>query len=172
MRQTLTATRAEQQAPMWTSTFVLLCGAQALGFAHNGLLTPALPLYLSGLGSSEFTIGLVLAAFSLTSFLARPFLGRLADAWSVPGVLRAGALLLGCACLGLGVPNAWAVALANGVRGLGWSGLNTGGYTMLAHVAPDRRRAESSSYLSLAQNAPFALAPPLALWLLNNDAIG
>jgi MFS family permease len=162
----------EQPSRLWTRTFVLLCAAQALGFAHNGLLTPALPLYLSGIGSSEFTIGLVLAAFSLTSFLARPFLGRLADAWSVPGVLRLGALLLGCACVGLGVPNAWAVALANGVRGLGWSGLNTGGYTTLAHVAPNRRRAESSSYLSLAQNAPMALAPPLALWLIDNQVGG
>src|SRR5919199_6163898 len=164
--------QSEQGGRIWSGTFMLLCGAQALGFAHNGLLTPALPLYLSAIGSSEFTIGLVLAAFSLTSFLARPFLGRLADTWSVPGVLRAGALLLSCACLGLGVPNAWAVALANGVRGLGWSGLNTGGYTMLAHVAPDRRRAESASYLSLAQNAPMALAPPLALGLVDSQHLG
>jgi MFS family permease len=172
MRRTPAADLVEQPVPLWTSTFALLCAAQALGFAHNGLLTPALPLYLNALGSTEFTIGLVLAAFSLTSFLVRPFLGRLADAWSVSGVLRLGALLLGCACAGLGVPNAWAVAVANGVRGLGWSGFNTGGYTMLAHVAPDRRRAESASYLSLAQNGPLALAPPLALWLVDNPAAG
>jgi MFS family permease len=157
---------------IWSSTFVLLCGAQALGFAQNGLLTPTLPLYLSSTGSSELTIGLVLAAFSLTSFLARPFLGNLADAWSVAGVLRLGCLLLGCASLGLSLPGTAAVAMANGVRGLGWSGMNTGGYTMLAHVAPDLRRAEAASYLSLAQNAPQALAPPLALWLLNSAAIG
>jgi MFS family permease len=162
----------ESRTQMWTSTFVLLCAAQALGFAQNGLLTPILPLYLSSIGSTELTIGLVLAAFSLTSFLARPFLGSLADAWSVAGVLRVGGLLLGCACAGLGLPTAGGVALANAVRGLGWSCLNTGGYTMLAHVAPDQRRAESASYLSLAQNAPLALAPPLAVWLLDNQRVG
>src|SRR5207302_1719434 len=134
------------------------------------LLTPVIPLYLSSIGSSELVIGLALAAFSLTSFLARPFLGGIADAWSVRGVLRLGCVLLAVACAGLGSTSAWAVALANAVRGLGWSGLNTGGNTLLAHLAPSRRRAESASYLSLFQNAPYSLAPPLALWLLNGDA--
>jgi MFS family permease len=165
-------TTAADDGAIWNGTFVLLCGAQALGFANNGLLTPTVPLYLSSIGSSELAIGLVLAAFSLTSVLARPFLGSLADTWSVRGVLRLGCLLLGGASVGLGLPGAGAVALANGVRGLGWSSLNTGGYTMLAHVAPDQRRAEAASYLSLAQNAPMALTPPLALWLLNNAVIG
>src|SRR5919199_1118105 len=163
--------QSEQGGRIWSGTFMLLCGAQALGFAHNGLLTPTVPLYLSSIGSSALGIGLVLAAFSLTSFLARPFLGSLADAWSVRGVLRLGCLLLAGGSAGLWLPNAWGVALANGVRGLGWSGLNTGGYTLLAHVAPDRRRAESASYLSLAQSAPFALAPPVALWLLGDERL-
>src|SRR5438105_736840 len=83
--------------------------------------------------------------------------GGIADAWSVRGVLRLGCVLLAVACAGLGSTSAWAVALANAVRGLGWSGLNTGGNTLLAHLAPSRRRAESASYLSLFQNAPYSL---------------
>jgi MFS family permease len=156
---------------MWTGTFGLLCGTQTLGFAHNGLLTPAIPLYLTAIGSSELGVGLVLAAFSLTSFVARPFLGTLADVWSVRGVLRLGCLFLGSACAGLALPNAWSLAVANGFRGLGWSGLNTGGNTLLAYIAPNRRRAEAASYLSLCQNAPMSLAPPLALWLLNGGPL-
>jgi MFS family permease len=56
--------------------------------------------------------------------------------------------------------------LANGLRGIGWAGLNTGGYSLLAHTAPESRRGEASGLYSGFQSASAILFPALALWLL------
>lgn len=47
-----------------------------LGF---GILIPIVPLYAEGFGASEFVVGLLIAAYSMTQFLAAPLLGRLSD---------------------------------------------------------------------------------------------
>ncbi len=153
-------------ASLWTPTFLLTYGAMVLGSAHYGLLTPGLPLYVASLGYSELAVGLVLAAFSVTSFTIRPLLGYLADAWSVRGVLGASGLLLGLPAALFGLPSVWIVGAANAVRGVGWAAFNTGSNTLLAHIAPDARRGEAASWLSLFQDTTLALGPPVALWLL------
>ena len=56
--------------------------------------------------------------------------------------------------------------LANGLRGIGWAGLNTGGYSLLARTAPETRRGEASGYYSGVQSASTIFFPALALWLL------
>ncbi|MFC7046659.1 MFS transporter [Halobacteriaceae archaeon GCM10025711] len=47
-----------------------------LGF---GILIPIIPLYAESFGASEFVVGVLLASYSLTQFLAAPVLGRLSD---------------------------------------------------------------------------------------------
>ncbi|MFB6134990.1 MAG: MFS transporter [Halanaeroarchaeum sp.] len=44
-----------------------------------GILIPIVPLYAEGFGASEFVVGLLIAAYSMTQFLAAPVLGRLSD---------------------------------------------------------------------------------------------
>src|SRR3989337_3942118 len=59
-----------------------------------------------------------------------------------------------------------AVMLANALRGLGWAGLNTGGYSLLALTAPETRRGEASGLYSGVQGSPAILFPAFALWLI------
>src|SRR5581483_2337120 len=110
--------------------------------------------------------GLIIAAFSVTSFPMRPVVGHLADSWSVRGVLILGTLVLTVTSLGFFVPLFGALAVVNAVRGIGWAGLNTGGYTSLARIAPRERRGEGSGYYNLSNSLPIAVAPALALWML------
>ena len=56
--------------------------------------------------------------------------------------------------------------LANGLRGIGWAALNTGGYSLLARTAPETRRGEASGYYSGVQSASNIFFPALALWLV------
>jgi MFS family permease len=58
------------------------------------------------------------------------------------------------------------VFVANFVRGLGWAGLNTGGYTTLALAAPTRRRGEAAGYYTSATSGAAIVFPALGLWLL------
>ncbi|HEY8694159.1 MAG TPA: MFS transporter, partial [Chloroflexota bacterium] len=145
-------------AALWLVTF--------LGYAHQGLLQPIIPLYLKNLGHSELLIGFALAAFSATSFSLRPLIGYFTDDWSVVGVLALGVLILGLGAAGLLVPVLWVIFVTNAVRGIGWAALNTAGATLLAHIAPPARRAEAAGYLNMFQSASTAISGPLALWLV------
>ncbi|MFQ5872933.1 MAG: MFS transporter [Dehalococcoidia bacterium] len=153
---------------VWSRTFCFLCLTQLLAYAHHALLTPTLPLYMTHLGGSPFLVGLMLAAFSATSVLSRPLMGYWADGWSVVGVLACGAILLGLTILLSLIPRTEVILLANALRGIAWAGFNTGGYTLLAHIAPPNRRGEASGYYSGFQTSTTVLFPALALWLIDS----
>jgi MFS family permease len=130
------------------------------------MLVVIIPLYVVHLGGSALLAGVVLLTFSLPSFSLRPFIGLWADRWSAVGVLSAGALLIAVSSLIYAVPAFWAVFLASAARGLGWAGLMTGGYTVLAHLAPSQRRGEAAGYYSSVTGAASIAFPAVALWLL------
>jgi len=158
---------AEKHQSLWTRTFVLLCAAQFLGYAQHAVLTPILPLYVTQLGGSPLIVGLVLACFAVTSVMIRPLVGHWADRWSETGVMIAGLLFQGASIFLCFIPFVGATMLANGLRGVGWGGLNTGGYSLLAHIAPESRRGEASGLYSGVQGASSILFPACALWLLH-----
>ena len=151
---------------LWTRTFLLLCAAQFLGYAQNAMLAPILPLYVTQLGGSPFIVGMVLATFAATSVIIRPLVGHWADRWSEAGVMIAGLLFQGASIFFCFIPWIGTTMLANGLRGIGWGGLNTGGYSLLAHIAPQSRRGEASGVYSGVQSASSILFPAFALWLL------
>ncbi len=151
---------------IWTRTFLLLCSAQFLGYAQHAVLTPVLPLYVTYLGGSAFMVGLVLAAFAATSVVVRPVVGHWADRWNEAGVMVSGLVFQGVSIFFCFIPFVGAAMLANGLRGIGWAGLNTGGYSLLALTAPESRRGEASGLYSGVQSASAILFPALALWLL------
>ena len=157
---------------IWTRAFALLCLAQLLGYAHNSLLTPTIPLYVTHLGGSPFVVGLVLAAFAATSVFFRPVIGFWADTWSEAGVLTSGCLVMGVSLLLFFIPVAGFAMVPNALRGIGWAALNTGGYALLALAAPARRRGEASGYYSGVQASASILFPAVALWLIETPGGG
>jgi MFS family permease len=152
--------------PIWTRAYTLLCSAVFLSQAQYSILIVVIPLYVDHLGHSAFLAGLVLLAFSLPSFSLRPFIGYWADSWSTVGVLSLGALLLSASSLIYLIPSFAVLFLASAARGIGWAGLMTGGYTLLAHMTPPTRRGEASGYYSSISGAATLLFPAVGLWLL------
>jgi MFS family permease len=157
---------APQSDRIWTRTYILLCVAEFLAYAHQALLTPTLPLFFQHLGASPFLIGLFIASFSVTSILLRPRLGLWADTWNTPGVLRVGALILSASSFLFLIPVIPIAFAVNLLRGIGWAGLNIGGYSLLAQIAPPTRRAEASGYYSSFQSSVSALFPAVALAII------
>ncbi|HEX2386453.1 MAG TPA: MFS transporter [Candidatus Binatia bacterium] len=157
---------------IWSQTFALLCLTQLLGYAHNALLTPTIPLYVTQLGGSALTVGFVLASFAVTSVLLRPVIGHFADRRNEARVLAFGCALLGASLLFFLIPSLAAALPANALRGIGWAGLNTGGYALLAMIAPALRRAEASGYYSGVQGGANILFPALGLWLIDAPSAG
>jgi MFS family permease len=141
--------------------------AQFLGYAHHFVLQPTLPLYITGLGGTPFLVGLVIAAFGVTSVIARPFIGAWVDRWHGSRVMPTGLLFLAASVGFCFVPFVSATILTNGLRGIGWAGLNTAGYTMLATSAPPNRRGEASGYYGAAQVCGTIFFPAVALWIID-----
>jgi MFS family permease len=158
---------ADKPESIWTRTFALLCLAEFLGYAQHAVLQPTFPLYIIYLGGSPLVVGLVIASFGVTSVVSRPILGYWADRWSLTGVMILGFLVQSASLSLCFVPFPAATMLANGFRGIGWSGMNTGGYTFLAISAPTTRRAEASGYFGAAQSAATVLFPAVALWIID-----
>ncbi len=151
---------------IWTRTFLLLCAAQFFGYAQHSMLAPVLPLYVTRLGGSPFVVGMVLASFAASSVIVRPLVGHWADRWSEAKVMISGMVFQGASIFLCFLPYVGTTMLANGLRGVGWGGLNTGGYSLLAHIAPQSRRGEASGLYSGVQSASSILFPAFALWLL------
>jgi MFS family permease len=151
---------------IWTKTFILLCASQLLGYAQHFMLAPVLPLYITQLGGSPVVVGIVLACFAVTSVAVRPVVGHWADRWSEAGVMIAGLIFQAVTIFLCFIPFVPAAALANGLRGIGWGGLNTGGYSLLALIAPEAKRGAASGLYSGVQSSAQIFFPPIALWLL------
>lgn len=151
---------------IWTRTFALLCLAQVFGYAQHFMLQPALPLYVTQLGGTPFTVGLVLASFAVTSVIVRPLMGHWADRWGEAKIMSYGMLLQALSVLICLFPMPKITMLANGFRGIGWAGLNAGGYSMLAFTAPLARRGEAAGYYSGVQNSASIFFPAIAIWLI------
>ena len=151
---------------LFTRSFVLLCLTMFFAFATQAAMVPAIPLYVDHLGGSAFLAGMALLAFSIPTIAVRPFLGRLADRWSARWVLVGGLILSATGSLLFLFPALIMVFVAGVVRGLGWAGVNIGGYTVLATAAPPHRRAEAAAYYTSAIASASILFPALALWLI------
>jgi len=160
-------TGVDAQPALITGSFVTLCCAMLFGYANQWVIMPAIPLYVDGLGGSAFVAGLALLAFAVPSFAVRPFVGMLADRWSAIGVLAIGLVLLTMGSLLFLLPVLAMVFIGGIVRGLGWAGVNTGGYTTLAATAPPQRRGEAAGYYSSVTSGATILFPALGLWLID-----
>lgn len=155
---------------IWTRTFILLCVVEFLGYAQHFVLQPTFPLYITHLGGSPLIVGLVIASFGIASVLSRPVIGYWADRWSETGVLVLGLLAQALSISFCFAPYASVTIFANGLRGIGWSGMTTGGYTLLATSAPAARRGEASGYYGGVQSCATILFPAVALWIIDSPS--
>jgi MFS family permease len=63
---------------IYSVSFVLLCASTLLFSASFNMMIPELPAYLTAMGGGEY-IGLIIALFTVTAGLSRPFSGKLTD---------------------------------------------------------------------------------------------
>jgi MFS family permease len=77
---------------IYTLRFGLLCGSSFLFSASFNMLIPELPAYLSSLGGAGYK-GLIIALFTLTAGISRPFSGKLTDTIGRVPVMAVGSLV-------------------------------------------------------------------------------
>jgi MFS family permease len=155
----------EARPALWSRSYVLVCVSNFLSYANQTMLTPVLPLFLVGLGYTPAVVGVAIAAFSVTSFVARPFIGVLVDRSSPRRTYAVGALVSGATTFVLVVPNLLALLATRAVGGVGWAAINTAGSAMAADLAPPSRRGEALGYFTMMISLAKVTMPAVGLWL-------
>ena len=132
------------------------------------MIIPELPAYLTSLGGAEYK-GLIIALFTVTAGLSRPWSGKLADTVGRIPVMVVGTLVC-VVCSGL-YPVVAGVAGFLGLRLL--HGFSTGfkptaSTAYLADIVPADRRGEAVGVLGVAFNVGASSSPPLGSFLADS----
>lgn len=82
----------KNESSIYTIQFGLVCLSSFLFSASFNMLIPELPAYLAGLGGAEYK-GLIIALFTLTAGISRPFSGKLTDTIGRIPVMAVGSIV-------------------------------------------------------------------------------
>lgn len=156
---------------LYTLPFFLLCASQAFFAASFTMILPELPAYLTSLGGEEYK-GLIIALFTLTAGLSRPFSGKLTDTVGRVPVMVFGTLV--CVVASLFYPiltSVWGFLLLRFLHGLSTGFKPTASTAYVADIAPPQRRGEALGILSLSMNTGATLAPAAGSWLAMHTSL-
>lgn len=150
---------------IFTFQFWLLCASSFLFFASFNMLIPELPGYLDKMGGGAYK-GWIIAIFTVTAGISRPFSGKLTDQWGRIPVMIFGVSV--CVVAGLLYPYATTVFAFLGVRLL--HGFSTGfkptaTSAIIGDIVPDHRRGEALGYLSMFGTTGMGTGPILGPWI-------
>ncbi|MDF7810132.1 MFS transporter [Hymenobacter sp. YC55] len=155
MPATIIATRT------YTIGFWLMCLSSFLFFASFNMLLPELPAHLTRLGGGEYK-GFIIALFTLTACISRPFSGKLADTVGRIPVMVFGSLV--CFVCGFFYP--WAATVAGFLLLRLLHGFSTGfkptaTAAFIGDIIPLAKRGEAMGLLGVAGSLGMAAGPAL-----------
>ncbi len=146
---------------IYTLNFGLVCLSCLLFSASFNMLIPELPDYLSELGGEKY-IGLIIALFTLTAGISRPFSGKLTDSIGRKPVIIIGALV--CVLCGFLYPILTSVAgflLLRLVHGFSTGFSPTAIAAYVSDIVPSKRWGEALGIQSLFFSMGLALGPAI-----------
>ena len=152
-----------------TRDFILVCFAHFTFSLVFALLIPTLPIYLSGLGSTEAEVGVLIGTFFFSAVLLRPFVGRALSRIREKNLLIIGSLLFALTSLAyLVAPPFWPFLMVRILQGIGFAFFHTAAYTLVANISPEDQLGESLSYIYMVFNLSGALGPLFGMFLINH----
>ena len=151
-----------------TRDFVLSFFAQFTFSSVFSILIPTIPIYLSRMGAKEAEIGVLVGAFSVSSLLLRPLVGRALLKIPERRFMIAGALFYTLSSIAyLVAPPFWPLLAVRVFQGIGLALFSTASFTLVANITPETHRGQIISYFYLSINFAFALAPYFGMLLIN-----
>jgi MFS family permease len=145
--------------------FWLMCLGSYFFFASFNMIIPELPAYLTSLGGADYK-GLIIALFTLTAGLSRPFSGKLTDKVGRIPIMIFGSAI--CLVAGLLYPVLGTVAgflLLRLFHGLSTGFKPTATSAYIADIAPSSRRGEAMGILGFFSSIGMASGPVLGSYL-------
>ena len=159
------------ETPLYTSQFWLLAASHCLFAASFTMIIPELPSYLPSLGGADYK-GLIIALFTLTAGLSRPWSGKLTDTIGRMPVMVIGTLVcIVCSALYPLVSGVAAFLFLRLVHGFSTGFKPTASTAYLADIVPSHRRGEAVGIIGVAFNLGASSAPPFGSWIANTQGI-
>lgn len=135
------------------------------------MLVPELPDYLAALGGKQY-IGLIIALFTLTAGLSRPFSGKITDTVGRVPVMAFGSLV--CFVCGFMYPfvfTVWGFLMLRLVHGFSTGTKPTATSAYVADVVPAGRRGEAMGTLGIFTATGMSLGPAIGSWLAEHYSL-
>jgi MFS family permease len=151
--------------------FWLMCLSSFLFFLSFNLLLPELPDHLSRLGGAEYK-GFIIALFTLTAAISRPFSGKLSDTVGRIPIMVFGSLV--CFVCGFAYP--WALTVSSFLLLRLLHGFSTGfkptaTAAFVADIVPSEKRGEAMGLLGVTGSLGMAAGPALGSWVAQHFSL-
>jgi MFS family permease len=151
--------------------FWLMCLSSFLFFLSFNLLLPELPDHLTRLGGAEYK-GFIIALFTLTAAISRPFSGKLADTVGRIPIMVFGSLV--CFVCGFAYP--WALTVSSFLLLRLLHGFSTGfkptaTAAFVADIVPVEKRGEAMGLLGVTGSLGMAAGPAFGSWVAQHFSL-
>lgn len=150
-----------RQPATYTSQFWLICTSALLFFSSFNMIIPELPEFLTKLGGGEHK-GLIIALFTITAMISRPFSGKLADRLGRKPVILFGGLV--CTICSLFYPiltTLFGFFLLRFFHGFSTGFSPTGVSAYVSDVIPANKRGEAMGFIGTAGAIGMAAGPSI-----------
>lgn len=156
---------AKTPHPIYNLQFMLVCMSSLLFSASFNMLVPELPQYLSDMGGAEYK-GFIVALFTLTAGISRPFSGRLTDTVGRVPIMAFGSIV--CFVCGFLYPVLGTVAgflLLRLFHGFSTGFKPTATAAYVADIVPAGRWGEALGFHGLAFSTGLAIGPAIGSFI-------
>ncbi|WP_374951022.1 MFS transporter [Mucilaginibacter sp.] len=147
--------------PIYNLQFGLVCLSSLLFSASFNMLIPELPAYLSSIGGAEYK-GLIIALFTLTAGISRPFSGRLTDTIGRVPIMAVGSVV--CFVCGFLYPVLGTVSgflFLRLIHGFSTGFKPTATAAYVADIVPRERWGEALGFHGLCFSTGLAIGPAI-----------
>lgn len=157
--------------PIYTLQFALVCLSSFLFSASFNMLIPELPAYLTAMGGAHYK-GLIIALFTLTAGISRPFSGKLTDTIGRVPVMAVGSIV--CFVCGFLYPVLTTVAgflLLRLVHGFSTGFKPTATAAYVADLVPVHRWGEAMGVHGVCFSTGLAIGPAIGSLITDHFSI-
>lgn len=151
--------------PLYTTRFLILCLSFALFGASFNMILPELPSYLTSLGGEDYK-GLIIALFTLTAGISRPFSGKLADTIGrVPIIIFGAVVCIICSLIYPILSTVSGFLLLRLFHGFSTGFTPTAITAYAADIVSEKRRGEAMGIIGISINLGSSIGPFVGSYL-------
>lgn len=156
----------KESTSIYSLQFALLCLSSLLFSASFNMIIPELPNHLSAMGGGEHK-GLIIALFTLTAGISRPFSGKLTDKWGRVPVMAIGSIVcFGCGFLYPVISSVAGFFMLRLIHGFSTGFKPTATSAYVADIIPQEKWGEALGMHGLCFGIGSAVGPALGGYLV------